>query len=31
MFLQRFEAEVAHIHDVWDEAIAGPAMRKASA
>jgi len=31
LFLQRFEAEVAHIHDVWDEAIAGPAMRKASA
>ena len=31
MFLQRFEAEVAHIHDVWDEAIAGPAKRKASA
>jgi LysR family transcriptional regulator, nitrogen assimilation regulatory protein len=21
LFLQRFEAEVAHIHDVWDEAI----------
>jgi len=31
MFLQRFEAEVAHIHDVWDAAIAGPAKRKASA
>jgi LysR family transcriptional regulator, nitrogen assimilation regulatory protein len=31
MFLQRFEAEVAHIHDVWDEAIAGPAKRKVSA
>jgi LysR family nitrogen assimilation transcriptional regulator len=31
MFLQRFEAEVAHIHDVWDEAIAGPAKRRASA
>jgi LysR family transcriptional regulator, nitrogen assimilation regulatory protein len=31
MFLQRFEAEVAHIHDVWDEAIAGPTKRKASA
>jgi LysR family transcriptional regulator, nitrogen assimilation regulatory protein len=28
MFLQRFEQEVAHIHDVWDEAIAGPAMKK---
>jgi DNA-binding transcriptional LysR family regulator len=24
MFLQRFEAEVAHIHDVWDEAINRP-------
>lgn len=23
LFLERFEAEVAHIHDVWDEAIAG--------
>jgi len=31
MFLQRFEAEVAHIHDVWDDAIAGPAKRKVSA
>jgi DNA-binding transcriptional LysR family regulator len=31
MFLQRFEAEVAHIHDVWDEAITGPTKRKASA
>jgi DNA-binding transcriptional LysR family regulator len=31
MFLQRFEAEVAHIHDVWDEAIAGPTRRKVSA
>ena len=30
MFLQRFEAEVAHIHEVWDEAIAGP-NRKSSA
>ena len=28
MFLQRFEAEVAHIHDVWDDAIARPAKRK---
>ena len=28
MFLQRFEAEVAHIHDVWDDAIAGPARGK---
>ena len=24
MFLQRFEAEVAHIHEVWDAAIAEP-------
>jgi len=31
MFLQRFEAEVAHIHDVWDAAIAAPTKRKASA
>jgi LysR family nitrogen assimilation transcriptional regulator len=23
MFLQRFEEEVAHIHDVWDQAITG--------
>jgi LysR family nitrogen assimilation transcriptional regulator len=32
MFLQRFEQEVAHIHDVWDAAIAGrksPAVRAA--
>ncbi len=28
MFLQRFEAEVAHIHDVWDEAITGPEKKK---
>src|SRR5690242_15078608 len=28
MFLERFEAEVAHIHDVWDEAIAGPPRSK---
>jgi LysR family transcriptional regulator, nitrogen assimilation regulatory protein len=28
MFLQRFEAEVAHIHDVWHEAIVGPARGK---
>jgi LysR family tcuABC transcriptional regulator len=27
MFLQRFEAEVTHIHQVWDQAIAGPARR----
>jgi DNA-binding transcriptional LysR family regulator len=31
LFLQRFEAEVAHIHDVWDGAIAGPAKLKVSA
>jgi DNA-binding transcriptional LysR family regulator len=31
MFLQRFEAEVAHIHDVWDEAITGPARHRARA
>jgi DNA-binding transcriptional LysR family regulator len=31
MFLQRFEAEVAYIHKVWDEAIAAPTKRKASA
>ncbi len=31
MFLQRFEQEVAHIHDVWDRAIGVPAKRKASA
>ena len=31
LFLQRFEAEVAHIHDVWDEAIKGTLRRKASA
>ena len=29
MFLQRFEHEVAHIHEVWDRAIAGtPAPRQ---
>ena len=28
LFLQRFEAEVAHIHEVWDEAITGPAKKK---
>ncbi|MGA7386690.1 MAG: LysR family transcriptional regulator [Pseudolabrys sp.] len=27
LFLQRFEAEVAHIHDVWDAAIAEPNRR----
>jgi LysR family nitrogen assimilation transcriptional regulator len=31
MFLERFEREVAHIHDVWDEKIAGPKKRKISA
>jgi hypothetical protein len=31
MFLERFEAEVAHIHDVWDGAIAAPKKRKISA
>jgi DNA-binding transcriptional LysR family regulator len=31
LFLQRFEAEVAHIHDVWDEATGAPTKRKASA
>ena len=28
LFLQRFEAEVAHIHTVWDEAIAGLKNKK---
>jgi len=28
LFLQRFEQEVAHIHDVWDAAIAGSQRRK---
>jgi LysR family tcuABC transcriptional regulator len=27
LFLERFEHEVAHIHDVWDEAIASPKRR----
>src|SRR5476651_425278 len=31
LFLQRFEAEVAHIHEVWDAAIAAPKKRKISA
>jgi LysR family tcuABC transcriptional regulator len=31
MFLQRFEAEVAHIHDVWDAAIASTQKRRISA
>jgi LysR family transcriptional regulator, nitrogen assimilation regulatory protein len=29
LFLDRFEREVAHIHAVWDAAIARPATRKA--
>ena len=29
LFLQRFEAEVAHIHAVWEEAIARPTRRRA--
>jgi hypothetical protein len=28
MFLERFEKEVAHIHDVWDGTIAGGGRRK---
>ncbi len=31
LFLERFEREVAHIHEVWDQAIAGPKKRKLSA
>jgi LysR family tcuABC transcriptional regulator len=31
MFLERFEREVVHIHEVWDRAIAGPKKRKISA
>ncbi len=31
LFLQRFEAEVAHIHDVWQAAIGGSKKRKLSA
>jgi LysR family transcriptional regulator, nitrogen assimilation regulatory protein len=30
MFLQRFEAEVAHIHDKWDDAIGGKANNRAT-
>ena len=34
LFLERFESEVAHIHQVWDEAIAGtpakPSRRRAA-
>ena len=29
LFLERFEREVAHIHAVWDRAIAGPTARTA--
>ena len=29
IFLQRFEQEVAHIHDVWDAAIGVPKRRRA--
>jgi DNA-binding transcriptional LysR family regulator len=28
LFLQRFEAEVAHIHEVWDAAMAGTTRKK---
>jgi LysR family transcriptional regulator, nitrogen assimilation regulatory protein len=28
LFLQRFEAEVAHIHKVWDQTISSPQPRK---
>jgi hypothetical protein len=31
LFLQRFEQEVAHIHDVWDNAIKTPMKRTISA
>jgi hypothetical protein len=31
LFLERFEQEVAHIHEVWDAAIAVPRKRKLSA
>jgi DNA-binding transcriptional LysR family regulator len=30
LFLERFEAEVAHIHAVWDAAIAASPSRKAA-
>jgi len=29
LFLERFEAEVAHIHEVWDAAIAEPKRKRA--
>jgi len=28
LFLDRFEAEVAHIHCIWEQAIGGPRVRK---
>src|SRR5258707_9744127 len=31
LFLERFEREVAHIHERWDDAIAAPKKRKISA
>jgi DNA-binding transcriptional LysR family regulator len=31
LFLQRFEQEVAHVHDMWDAAIAAPARRRVRA
>ena len=30
IFLQRFEAEVAHIHDKWNEAIGGRTSGRAT-
>jgi LysR family tcuABC transcriptional regulator len=27
LFLDRFEAEIAHIHRVWEQAVAAPARR----
>jgi hypothetical protein len=29
IFLERFEAEVANIHDIWDRAIAEPRRLRA--
>jgi LysR family nitrogen assimilation transcriptional regulator len=31
LFLDRFEAEIAHIHRVWEQAIGTPRSRKARA
>jgi LysR family transcriptional regulator, nitrogen assimilation regulatory protein len=31
LFLERFEREVAHIHEMWDRAISSPKRRKVSA